>query len=121
MFSTILQIVAIILLSLVGRNVIRIFFYEKLSKVNKWVFIVIGVILVALPIILKWHFKSFAFLLVMSLGIISLILFFDRLGILGDKLIAEEKEEEKKVIKPKAKPNRVKNMSEEEKKNQLLK
>lgn len=121
MFSTILQIVAIILFSVVGRNVIRIFFYEKLSKINKWIFLVIGIIIVALPIIGGWNFRSFGSLIVLSLGIMSLILFFDRLGILGDKLIAEEKTEEKKVIKPKAKPNRVKNMSEEEKKNQMLK
>ncbi|CDM68350.1 putative membrane protein [Clostridium bornimense] len=120
MFSTILQIVAIILLSVVGRNIIRIFFYEKLSKINKWIFLVLGVVIVLLPFVGGWNFKSFASLIVLSLGVISLILFFDRLGILGDKLIAEEKEE-KKVIKPKAKPNRVKNMSEEEKKNQLLK
>ena len=121
MFSTILQIVAIIFLSVVGRNIIRIFFYEKLSKINKWIFLAFGVIIVIIPFIAGWNFKSFASLIVLSLGIISLILFFDRLGVLGDKLIAEEKEEEKKVIKPKAKPNRVKNMSEEEKKNQLLK
>ena len=120
MFSIILNIVAIILLSLVGRNIIKIFFYEKLSKINKWVFLVIGIIIGVLPFVLRLKI-NFLSSIVIALGIILIILFFDRVGILGDKLIAVEKVEEKKVIKPKAKPNRVKNMSEEEKKNQLLK
>lgn len=98
----ILLFILLALFALIGYNLLKIFVLDKI-KLNKWVIFAIGIILVALSSFLQTKVHQYVALFFVALSVIPFLWFFN--------ILRENKSEKKRTIKikPKAKPNRVKN------------
>lgn len=123
MFWQILNTILLIVLVIMTHNLLKIFVLSKI-KVDKW--LVLGGAIVFLGTGIFAAINSKVWLLYLSVFLASnfALWFMDLKGWGGDKtLVVNDKsaKEEKIVIKAKAKPNRIKNLSEQEKEKMILK
>lgn len=104
--------------------VIKTYVLPKI-KINKWVFLALGVVMLLVTNIVgvalridynKFSVKQIPYYLCMMLFILFFFAFFDVAGFGGSKRISKNSRGKKDlVIKPKAKPNRVKNKDKDKK------
>ncbi|ADL51343.1 hypothetical protein [Clostridium cellulovorans] len=123
MFWQILNTILLVVLVLMTHNLLKIFLLSKI-KVSKW--IVLGATIVFLGMSIFAAVSGDVWLLYLGVFLTSnlALWFMDLKGWGGDKTLVQNDKsakEEKIVIKSKAKPNRVKNLSEQEKEKMLLK
>ncbi|MCB2296860.1 hypothetical protein [Clostridium tagluense] len=118
MFITILSIVAVSLLSLVLYNVLKTYVLYKI-KINKWVVLGIAMASFVLPTII-WPYmpKYVANNIIPGIFVILFLWFMDLSGFIKKRSVSKtnytntNSRKDKKddiVMRPKAKPNRVKN------------
>ncbi|MBK1813691.1 hypothetical protein JHL18_24035 [Clostridium sp. YIM B02505] len=102
-----LLLFAIIVLAIF--NLLKIFVLGKLN-VNKWIILVVAAVVFILPIALGIQGNMVANLLSSGIFIILLLWFMEI-----HQAKNKKKQENKVTIRPKAKPNRVKNMNKDKK------
>lgn len=106
-----IQIIIASIILIVGYNLLSKYLFSKI-KINKWVVLVIGVVVYFIPPIFtslgaKLNiYVSYSFSIVFA---IILLWFFDLMGWTRNKALYKAKKKDEVIIKPKAKPNRVKN------------
>jgi uncharacterized membrane protein YhfC len=120
----ILFFVAFAAVALIAYNVLRVYVFSKL-KVNKWIILGIAIAIFLLQNILAATYRNTILDYVLSFIFIILFLWFFDMTRYGAnnprnkkpeyKIVPYKKDKNKKdvVIKPKAKPNRIKNNKEE--------
>jgi hypothetical protein len=100
-----LEMLGLIIAILVIYNLLKIYVISKIHA-NKWVVLASAVIMFMIPIFLRldlpWN------LIPSAITVILLLWFMDLSGLTGKRYVAKSKKDEI-VMKPKAKPNRVKN------------
>lgn len=110
-----LQIILLTVFVLIIFNVLKIFILPKV-KINKWIVLALGFLTILIPVIIGSILKidisgKFSGLLISSLSIIFFLWFIDLMGWTSTPFFKKTKEskiESKIVIRPKAKPNRIK-------------
>lgn len=104
-FLTILSIIALALIVIALFNVLKIFVFSKI-KANKWIVLGAAIIVFIIPILSGFTGKI-ATVIISSVFVILFLWFLD--------LLQYPVKKEKHInIKPKAKPNRVKNMKKDD-------
>ncbi|WP_139904639.1 hypothetical protein [Clostridium thermarum] len=102
MFWEILLLIVLALVTLIVYNLLKIFVLDKLN-INKWLIFALGVLLIMLSSYCMGKVPQILSFVLISISVIPFLWFFN--------VISTDKVEKKKQIKikPKAKPNRVKN------------
>lgn len=104
MWLDILFIIISVLIAILGYNLLKVFLFDRIH-INKWIFLAVGIIFMFIPALLNLPQAGRWAYLYMPFSVIPLLAFFN--------LMFTSKKEDKKIkrikIKPKAKPNRVKN------------
>lgn len=106
--SLVLEILLFSVIIIVVYNALKIFVLEKIN-INKWIVLAIAIIIFVLPSVFRLNIKDSIWMFVHSSIVIIFILWFMDLVRFGKNGSSKK---EKIVIKPKAKPNRVKNIKQ---------
>lgn len=115
-----LQVIGLTIVVLIVYNLLKVYVFSKI-KVNKWIIFILSIIALFLPGILRANGIAVDnTILGYVIGGVSVLLFLWFLDLMGWTGLGGVKTKQKKddiVIKPKAKPNRVKNNKGKENKN----
>lgn len=108
MTAMVIQILLITVVSFVVLTLIKFAVHKYNFKVNNYVYLIIGVIFTLVPAVLKVNTTSIVYLVSTPLGLAFLLAFFEFQGWYRRP---QGKQVKKQVIRPKAKPNRVKQLN----------
>ena len=112
-WNTMIPVIILIVILLAAYNMLKVFVFDKLRTVKwaKWVVLVITILLGALNGYAgnKFGETSWQYYICMGLFVIALFTFFDLLGFGRRSSSSKYNKKDDVVIRPKAKPNRVKN------------
>lgn len=104
-----LQMIGFAIVILVIYNLLKIYVFSKI-KVNKWIVLTSAVIIFMVPIILPlnlpWNLWTY---IPSGIFVILLLWFMDLSGFSGRSRYENKNKKNEIVMKPKAKPNRIKN------------
>lgn len=110
----IIQIISVALIAFILRSALKFLIFTYKVKVNKLAYLLAGILCTLLPAFISPSTVSIVYLILTSLGLAFILLYFDEKGWGGSKAVLEKKTK-KNVIRPKAKPNRIKYLSDAEK------
>lgn len=112
-WSIMLPVIILVVIILGIYNVLKLFVFDKIRAVKwaKWVVLVITILLAALNGYLgnKFGQTSWQYYVCMGVFVIALFTFFDLIGFSRRRASSKYSKKDDVVIRPKAKPNRVKN------------
>jgi len=117
------MILMVVIVMALYNLVIKVYVLPKI-KVNKWVVLALGIVMLVLTNVVgvklridytKFGLKEIPYYLCMALFILFFFAFFDLAGLGGAGRINKKNGKKDIVIKPKAKPNRVKNRDKNKK------
>ncbi|WP_251862485.1 hypothetical protein [Clostridium sp. Marseille-Q2269] len=107
----ILQVIFFSVVVIIGYTALKIYVLDKV-KINKWIVLGLSVFALFLPVLLKVNINGTVWQYVQSAAVIILTLWFlDLIGLGGGRRPKKKKDD--MVIRPKAKPNRAKNVKKE--------
>lgn len=107
----ILQVIFFSVVVIIGYTALKIYVLDKV-KINKWIVLGLSVFALFLPVLLKVNINGTVWQYVQSAAVIILTLWFlDLIGLGGGRRPKKKKDDV--VIRPKAKPNRAKNVKKE--------
>ncbi|AGK98048.1 amino acid permease [Clostridium pasteurianum] len=114
-WNTMIPVIILIVILLAAYNMLKVFVFDKIRAVKwaKWVVLVITILLGALNAYAmnKFGETSWQYYICMGLFVIALFTFFDLLGFGKKRTDSKYNKKDDVVIRPKAKPNRVKDKS----------
>lgn len=113
MTNQILQVITVALLAFLLRSIIKFGLFTYKVKLNSLVYLVVGILFTLMPAIISPSTVTIIYIILTSFGLAFILIYFDEKGWMGGKSLAEKKVD-KKVIRPKAKPNRVKYLTDAE-------
>lgn len=117
-WKTLIPTIILIIILLGAYNLLKMFVFDKIRPIKwiKWIALVIAVLLGGLNgyVSTKFGELSWQYYVCMGLFVIALFAFFDLLGFgKKSKYSKSTKKDDGVVIRPKAKPNRVKNRNKD--------
>lgn len=118
-WKTILPSIILIVVLLGVYNLLKIYVFDKMRTIKwvKWIVLALAVLLGLLNtyVLAKFGESSWQYYLCIGLFVISIFAFFDFLGFGRKSQYSKNNKRDDIVIKPKAKPNRVKHKDTKDK------
>lgn len=110
----ILQVLVFSIIVIVGYTALRMFVLDKI-KINKWIVLAMSMLVLLFPVLIKVNINGTIWQYVQSSIVIILTLWF--IDLMGFNAAKPRSSKNDVVIRPKPKPNRVKNMNKKNKDN----